>query len=66
MKKETKSIVFEKLNGEKFRVLKKQIISIEKQLVLTDTGYDDVLFLTTGKFYIVKNPEVWKGVAQNV
>ena len=66
MKRETKSIVFEKLNGDKLRVLKKQIISIEKQPLLTGKSSDNVLFLTTGRFYIIKNPEIWQGEIQNV
>lgn len=57
MPRETKSIVFEKLNGEKIRVLKESIISIEKQPVLTGNGEDLVLFLKSGKFFIVKKGE---------
>lgn len=62
MPRETKSIVFEKLNGEKIRVLKKSIISIEKQPVLTGNGEDLVLFLKSGEFFIVKKGEQWRKI----
>ena len=57
-KKEVKSVVFEKLNGEKIRVLKKNIISIEKQPVLIGTSEDLVVFLKSGKFFIIKSEEI--------
>ena len=57
MPRETKSIVFEKLNGEKIRVLKKAIVIIEKQPILTGNGEDLVVFLKSGKYFIIKKGE---------
>lgn len=57
MPKGTKSIVFEKLNGEKIRILKNSIICIEKQPILTGNGEDLVLFLKSGKYFIIKKGE---------
>lgn len=60
--KETKSIVFELPSGKRRRVLKNNIISVEKQPVTFTNTTDNVVFLKNGTWFLIKEKEAekWK------